>query len=75
MLILSRRIGETITIGTDITVSIINVTGNQVRVGVQAPKLVEVYRQEVYERLRRTAASGPETSCGETPHSAHVTNE
>jgi carbon storage regulator len=53
MLILSRNIGQTIRIGADIVVTIIDVKGNQVRVGVNAPKDVEVHRKEVYERIKQ----------------------
>ena len=57
MLILTRRVGETVMIGRDITVTILGVKGNQVRVGVNAPKEVPVHRVEVYERIKREEAS------------------
>lgn len=53
MLILARRVGETIKIGNDITVVVIAVKGNHVRMGVQAPKHVAVHREEIYERIQR----------------------
>ena len=53
MLVLTRRIGETVTIGNDITLTILSVRGNQVRVGIGAPKEVEVHREEIYERIQR----------------------
>jgi len=53
MLILSRRIGETLMIGDDVTVTVLAVKGNQVRVGVKAPKEVDVHREEVYQRIQR----------------------
>ena len=56
MLILTRRIGETVMIGSDITVTVLGVKGNQVRVGVNAPKNVAVHREEIYERIRREQA-------------------
>jgi carbon storage regulator len=52
MLILTRRIGETIMIGDDVIVTVLGVSGNQVRVGVKAPRTVAVHREEVYERLK-----------------------
>lgn len=52
MLILTRRIGETIVIGNDVTVTIVNVNGSQVRIGVKAPKEVSVDREEIAERKR-----------------------
>jgi carbon storage regulator len=52
MLILTRRVGETIRIGADIAVTVLGVNGNQVRVGIAAPTDVPVHREEVYERIR-----------------------
>jgi carbon storage regulator len=58
MLILSRRIGEIIRIGPDIVVTVLGVNGNQVRLGIDAPKDVAVHREEVFERIKheRTTA-------------------
>ena len=52
MLILTRRVGETVMIGNDVTVTVLGVKGNQVRIGVLAPKEVGVHREEIYERIR-----------------------
>ena len=57
MLILTRRVGETIVIGEDIAVTILGVKGNQVRVGIAAPANVSVHREEIYERIQREQAS------------------
>ncbi|MGI9324603.1 MAG: carbon storage regulator CsrA [Pseudomonadales bacterium] len=51
MLILTRRIGESIAIGDDIKVTVLSVNGNQVRVGIDAPRNVPVHREEVYDRI------------------------
>jgi carbon storage regulator len=71
MLILTRRVGETVMIGNDITVTVLGVKGNQVRVGVNAPKEVAVHREEIYERIKREeqqaaggAAKRPLTGAG-----------
>jgi carbon storage regulator len=53
MLILTRRVGETLMIGNDVTVTVLGVKGNQVRIGVNAPKDVAVHREEIFERIKR----------------------
>ena len=61
MLILTRRVGETLMIGDEVTVTVLGVKGNQVRIGVNAPKHVSVHREEIYERIRQEqdGAEGP----------------
>jgi carbon storage regulator len=57
MLILTRRVGETLMIGDSVTVTILGVKGNQVRVGITAPKDVAVHREEIFQRIGREAAA------------------
>jgi carbon storage regulator len=68
MLILTRRVGETVMIGDDVTITVLGVKGNQVRVGINAPKHVAVHREEIYERIKREQQ--PEEIAGEKPKSA-----
>lgn len=58
MLILTRRVGETVMIGNDVTVTVLGVKGNQVRVGVNAPRDVAVHREEIFERIKREEHDG-----------------
>jgi carbon storage regulator len=60
MLILTRRIGEALMIGADVTVTVLAVNGNQVRIGVNAPKHVAVHREEIYDRVQKEKASQTE---------------
>lgn len=52
MLILTRRVGETLMIGDDVSVTVLGVKGNQVRIGINAPKDVAVHREEIYQRIK-----------------------
>ena len=57
MLILTRRVGETVMIGDEVTVTVLGVKGNQVRLGVNAPRSVAVHRQEIYDRIQKEEAA------------------
>ncbi len=56
MLILTRRVGETLMIGDDVSVTVLGVKGNQVRLGINAPRDVAVHREEIYDRINQETA-------------------
>jgi carbon storage regulator len=58
MLILTRRIGETLNIGDNVQVTVLGIKGNQVRIGVNAPKDIPVHREEIYERIKKEKEAG-----------------
>jgi carbon storage regulator len=53
MLVLTRKVGETIMIGDDVTVTVLGLVGNQIKIGVNAPKSVSVHREEIYDRIQK----------------------
>ena len=64
MLILTRRVGETVMIGDEVTVTVLGVKGNQVRIGVNAPKTVAVHREEIFDRIKREQDGEPLSDVG-----------
>jgi carbon storage regulator len=64
MLVLSRRLGETLIIGDNVKITVLGISGNQVRLGIAAPKEISVHREEVYDRIQGEHASAlvPEQS-------------
>jgi len=58
MLILTRRVGEALMIGDDVSITVLGVKGNQVRLGIEAPRNIAVHREEIYRRIKREQAGG-----------------
>jgi len=66
MLILTRRVGESLRIGDDIAVTVLGVKGNQVRIGIDAPKAVDVHREEVFQKIKREPSQKIERTRGKS---------
>ena len=65
MLILTRRVGESVVIGEDVTVTVLGVKGNQVRIGINAPKTVAVHREEIFERIKNGQGAADRSTADE----------
>ena len=68
MLILTRRVGESVVIGEDVTVTVLGVKGNQVRIGINAPKTVAVHREEIFERIKNGQGARRSFDFGRAKH-------
>jgi carbon storage regulator len=70
MLILTRRVGEAVMIGDEVSITVLGVKGNQVRLGINAPRSIAVHREEIYRRIKREQAGGAphEDAPPEEPH-------
>jgi len=75
MLILTRRAGETLMIGDDVTITVLGVKGNQVRIGVNAPKHVSVHREEIYQRIQREKLQGTGAEVSEVMDEDNIGNQ
>jgi carbon storage regulator len=72
MLILTRKLGEQITIGDDITVTLLEVSGTQVKLGIDAPKDISIHRKEIYERIRRENLKSSEVDLDDLSEAASI---
>jgi carbon storage regulator len=68
MLILTRRVGESVVIGEDVTVTVLGVKGNQVRIGINAPKHVAVHREEIFERIKSGRGGNTDGNTSDDPN-------
>jgi carbon storage regulator len=73
MLILTRRVGETIVIGDDVIITVLGIKGNQVRIGINAPKDVSVHREEIYQRIQQEKNTAPVATLPKQEEVAPVT--
>lgn len=71
MLILTRRVGETVMIGDEVTVTVLGVKGNQVRMGINAPRTVAVHREEIFERIKHEVQEGEFVATTESKSADH----
>lgn len=72
MLVLTRRLGESINIGDSIKITVVDIDGKQVKVGIEAPKDVSIFREEVYERIKQENIRASEASSDELKKAAQI---
>lgn len=72
MLILTRKLGERITIGDDITITLLEIKGAQVKLGIKAPKSISIHRQEIYERIRKENLNSSEVSTADLSEATSI---
>ncbi len=72
MLVLTRQIGEMLRIGDDVSMTILDVQGNQVRIGVNAPKDIAIHREEIYQRIQTDIRSNPQQPALKKPHESNT---
>ena len=72
MLILTRKLGERITIGDDITITLLEIKGSQVKLGIEAPQSISIHRQEIYERIRRENVRSSEVKISDLSEAASL---
>jgi len=72
MLILTRKLGERITIGDDITITLLEIKGSQVKLGIKAPKNISIHRQEIYDRIREENLESSDVSASDLSEAASL---
>jgi len=72
MLILTRKLGERITIGDDITITLLEIKGSQVKLGIEAPQSISIHRQEIYEKIRKENLNSSEVSASDLSEATSI---
>jgi carbon storage regulator len=72
MLVLTRRLGESINIGDDVKITVVDIDGKQVKIGIEAPRNISIFREEVYERIRQENLQASDASPNEVKKTAEI---